>query len=121
MKIQELSIADYKVLSTEFDRSKSMKISTVGSYDVKLRKTYGVTKICITNWSSFSIRIFDSNEPFGEMKETSLDVKKIETFEYIQEAEIINNQLFLRGFSNESGRWLVYEFNKPQINICFEP
>jgi len=120
MKIQELSIADYKVLSTEFEQGKWMNISTAGSYDIELKKAYGVTRLHLTKWVAFSINIFESREPFGDTKVLSLDVKNLETFEYIQEVEMINAQLFLRGFSKESGRWLVYEFTNPQINVYFE-
>ena len=104
MKTQELSIADYKVLSTEFDGDKAMSICLSGSYDIKLKKTYGVTRFNLTEWSEFLIKVFESEQPFGEAKEILLDFGNIETLEFIQEVEMVHNKLFLRGFSKESGR-----------------
>ena len=118
MDIRELIVTDYKVLSTESDAS-LLKITTTGSYNIVLNKEYKTTKICITEWSNFSIKKFISNEPFGEMRETFLELKDLETFEYIQEIEMLDNHLYLRGFSNESGAWLIYEFVDPQVNIYF--
>lgn len=117
MKIQDLSIADYKVLSTDFDESKLMIISISGSCEIKQGKVYGITKIYLRNWIDFSIKIYKSYEPFGDVQEILLDTKKLETFEYIQEVEMVDNRLFLRGFSNKDGQWLIYEFKNPIIDI----
>lgn len=117
MKIQELSLADYKVSTTVFEGCDLLKIFITGSYDVKLGKQYGVTEIHISKWLKFLVKIFNTDKPFGKMKETLLSVKNLETFEYIQEVEMANDSLFLRGFSNESGGWLIYEFKSPQIFI----
>lgn len=119
MNIQELSTTDYRVLSTELDTS-SLEVTIAGSYDITLNKEYKTTKICITEWLAFLVKTYVSSEPFGEMKETLLKLKDLETFEYIQEIEMLDNQLYLRGFSNESGAWLIYEFVNPQIDIYFE-
>lgn len=119
VKIQELSIADYKVLSTEFDKT-SLKIATAGGYNTKQGKACGPIQIFISNWLEFSIKKFTSDEPFGAMTETELDLKDFEPFEFIQEIETPDNQLLLKGFSDKSGGWMVYKFAGAQVDINFE-
>ena len=116
MRIEEISISDYRVLETEFEQLE-LKIVTEGSYDVKAGKSNGTTEITIKNWSEIFFKLFVSDDSFRGLNGVELNSENVETFEFIQEIVIDDKTLQLKGFSIESGAWLEYHIVKPQVDV----
>jgi hypothetical protein len=92
MQIHELSLADYKVTSTQKDKN-SLCISFSGSYDIANRKHLGATIVKISDWSGLSIKMYEMDE-MGKSLETLIDqAESSEPFEFIQEVEQKDQQL----------------------------
>lgn len=118
IKLDDLELADCNILETiKSDKIISIKLSS--AYHIHDSMYFDNVVLKISNWSDFSAYIYVSNIPFGTSEKIKLTDDSFESFELIQEKEINDEKIVLRGFSKESGQWLEYVFKNCMYSITF--
>ncbi len=111
LDIHDIELADARILKMNFSSElNSILIISENSFRLSDKKRFGKTEIIISNWDELLAEKYVSNDEFVNVETIQIDfTKEIETFELIQ--EIIfdkTGNLFLNGWSKESGFWLTY-------------
>ncbi len=111
MRLNNIALSDCRILSTIFDAAKKiLVIESEGSFLIEEQISVSKTTITFRNWTNFDVMKFVSVSPFSESYKIVIDIEKdFEQFEFIQELEIEDNCISMRGFSKTSGEWLIYE------------
>jgi hypothetical protein len=116
MNLDQISFTDCPVETLNIDRSeKLIKVSFSESYDLTENKYLGKTDLIIEKFSSFKIIKFPPNED-GTFGEVELE-NTTEIFEIIQEISSSDSKIELKGFSKESGNWMIYEILNAHVSI----
>ncbi|HCR3448884.1 hypothetical protein RM437_09015 [Citrobacter werkmanii] len=114
--LNDLEFADCNVLETiKNDKSVTIKLSS--AFYIPSSMFIHDIKLTISNWSIFSAYIYVSNSPFGVSDKKKLTDNTLEFFELIQEKECNNDDIVFRGFSKNSGQWMIYIFEKCEYEI----
>jgi hypothetical protein len=116
LKLEDVNIADSEIIET-LKTTDEIIIICGSAFNLITNKYIYRIKLVIKHWSSFRIKIFISSQPFSIMEETILKENEFEEFEIIQEVVAINNLLWFRGFSKNSGNWMEYLFENATFEI----
>jgi hypothetical protein len=116
MTLDKISFTDCPVETLNIDRSeKLIKVSFSESYDLTENKYLGKMNLIIEKYSSLKMIKFPPNKD-GTFGEVELE-NTTETFEIIQEVSSSDSKIELKGFSKESGNWMIYEISNAQVHI----
>ena len=116
MKIENIETADCTVKEI-IKNNKSISIRFDKIYCLTEKKYKSNITLIIENWTKFLIKLYVTQKPFTEPEEFILNINKFESFDLIQEIDYNVSKLILKGFSKESGNWMVYEFNEYDYKI----
>ena len=117
ININQIDLADVSIESMEIDLQ-DLRIEVVLPYcfDNSTQKQLTKTEIVISNWIDLSAIRYDISEAFGKAEEVDISLCP-EAFDLIQESAFVDGKLSLRGFSKDSGSWIVYEIISPEVKI----
>jgi hypothetical protein len=116
LKLEDVNIADSEIIKT-FKTTDEIIIICNSVFNLATNKYVDKIKLTVKHWSSFRIKIFISSQPFSIAEETILKENEFEDFEVIQEVVAVNNLLWFRGFSKNSGNWMEYLFENATFEI----
>jgi hypothetical protein len=114
MEIDNISTSDCKI-ENMFIGNNEIKIIFEYVYDIK-NENY-IKNVCITisGWDKIICREYITKSPFGKGRwKRNIQIRN---FEIIQEIEINNEKILLRGFCKETGNWMEYIIEKYRIKI----
>ncbi len=119
LNINDISLSDIPITLVTFNQKLSLiTIISNNCYRISDKNWFGKTEIIIEGWKEFFIEKYVS-ESQGKGETFQIDfTKNLETFELIQEIEWNTNEnVFLKGWSKESGAWLTYYFKNGKFDI----
>ena len=118
IELKDIGFADCPVIETKINlQSDSVIIIFDGANYSTEQESIGKFKLSITKWLEFIITKNLYDNVTDQSKTIILEHDKLETFTLIQELFFKNNTFILNGWSLESGSWLTYEFNFPEVEV----
>lgn len=114
MNIGDIEVADCKVVRTDI-HDRLITIYFDNLFCVGTKEYVSNIKLVIKNWSLFLAKLSILDSPFSKSKEMIMANQEIQKFDLIQELIVSGNKLEMRGFSKDSGHWMIYEFTDYEL------
>lgn len=119
-EIKHISFPDFKVISIRIDiKNKVLNLSVEGIWIENksgIGKELGSNVFNFIAWKEFQIR--KNSENLTEW--VNVSTENFEGLKDICEFQLLGEEIYLKGFGNQSGLWVEYKIVSPLVEASFE-
>jgi hypothetical protein len=117
--MKDLSFPDFEIEKFEFSpERKILKIFIEGAWlNIDRGSLLGKGVLCFNDWTNLSISRFD---PCTEIWSNVNELTIVEPLKDLCEIKFANSTVYLCGFGKQSGHWVEWKLQGPQMHAEFD-